>query len=101
MLTKNLIVINDLSYSTEGNLKKHVKTIHEKLAFHCAVCGNSLATRQRIKVHYSKCKAKAYSALETDDLETSNENNNLPEKNMYSKSYVEFLSKNSEPKNLL
>ena len=57
----------ELSYSSQANLRRHLKAIHEKILFSCAVCGNSLSTKQKLKIHYSKCKAKATAALENNN----------------------------------
>merc|ERR1712008_505529 len=45
--------ICDSSFTQSGDLKRHIATVHEK-SFHCSICDASFARRETLKKHISE-----------------------------------------------
>ena len=51
------------SFKTIRNLRRHVQSIHEGKIFFCACCGSGLKTKNKMEIHYERCKEKSRKKL--------------------------------------
>ena len=54
------------TFKTKGNVAKHVKSVHEGKLYFCASCGTGLKKKDKLKLHYARCKEKQLKNLENE-----------------------------------
>ena len=81
LLNKNENVMNDVSiknfkcelcgkkwYTTKGDLKRHINTVHEKKKFQCTLCHKEFGRKDNLMTHSRKCHLRTYDVkIETPD----------------------------------
>ena len=84
------------SFPRKDNLAKHVKMVHEKRKYTCAICGETFSV-SKIKPHYQRCKEKRNAAEKAElNLALEDEENVVTldaVKQSFVNSFVDFVDK--------
>ena len=56
-------------FTESGPLKRHVKAVHDKINFTCAVadCGKKFNRKDVLQTHYKRCKIRAQHSTAVED----------------------------------
>ena len=54
------------TFKTKGYVAKHMQSLHEGKLYFCASCGTGLKKKDKLKLHYARCKEKQLKNLENE-----------------------------------